>query len=126
MGTFVPPFTTGVPMSISVPSSPNSQVRTRSDDNVINTQNYSKNQPYSMPTSMMENFHNNPSFTEHENPFPPFNSHSPSSSSVFGRNAPPAITTESMILFRQQMDESNHEMVNLLTQQIDTMFNPLN
>lgn len=26
---------------------------------------------------------------------------------------------------RQQMDESNHEMVNALTQQIGTMFNPL-
>jgi hypothetical protein len=26
---------------------------------------------------------------------------------------------------RQQMDESNHEMVNLLTQQIGTVFNPL-
>jgi len=30
-----------------------------------------------------------------------------------------------MNLLRQQMDESNHEMVNLLTQQIGTMFNPL-
>ena len=30
-----------------------------------------------------------------------------------------------MMLFRQQMDESNHEMVNLLTQQIGTVFNPL-
>jgi len=30
-----------------------------------------------------------------------------------------------MMLFRQQIDESNHEMVNLLTQQIGTEFNPL-
>ena len=30
-----------------------------------------------------------------------------------------------MMLYRQQTDESNHEMVNLLTQQIGTMFNPL-
>ena len=30
-----------------------------------------------------------------------------------------------MNLLRQQMDESNHEMVNLLTQQIGTVFNPL-
>jgi len=29
------------------------------------------------------------------------------------------------MLFRQQMDERNHEMVNLLTQQIGTVFNPL-
>jgi hypothetical protein len=26
---------------------------------------------------------------------------------------------------RQQMDDSNHDMVNMLTQQIGTMFNPL-
>jgi hypothetical protein len=54
-----------------------------------------------------------------------FNSHSPSSSSVFGRNAPPALTKKSMMLIRQQMDESNHEMVNLLTQEIGTMCDPL-
>jgi len=30
-----------------------------------------------------------------------------------------------MNLLRQQMDESNHKMVNLLTQQIGTVFNPL-
>jgi len=30
-----------------------------------------------------------------------------------------------MSLLRQQMDKSNHEMVNLLIQQIGTMFNPL-
>jgi hypothetical protein len=37
----------------------------------------------------------------------------------------PVLTTDSMNLLRQQMDESNHEMVNLLTQQIGTVFNPL-
>lgn len=36
-----------------------------------------------------------------------------------------ALTTNSMLSIRQQMDESNHEMVNMLTQQIGTMFNPL-
>ena len=50
------------------------------------------------------------------------NVHSPSSSSIFGRNTLPPLTTDSMNLLRQQMDESNHEMVNLLTQ---TAFNPL-
>jgi hypothetical protein len=53
------------------------------------------------------------------------NVHSPSSSSIFGRNTLPPLTTDSMNVLRQQMDESNHEMVNLLTQQIGTMFNPL-
>jgi len=53
------------------------------------------------------------------------NVHSPSSSSIFGRNTLPTLTTDSMNLLRQQMDESNHEMVNLLTQQIGTVFNSL-
>jgi len=125
MGTFVPPFTDGVPVSTSVPTSPNPQVRIRFGDRVIITQNSYRDKPYGMPTSMMENFHNIPPFTEHANPFTPFNTHSPSSSSVFGRSSLPALTTESMMLFRQQMDESNHEMVNLLIQQIVTVFNPL-
>jgi hypothetical protein len=112
IGTFVPPITTGVPVSTSVPTSPNPQVRTRFDDRVLNMQIFSKDQPYIMPASMMENLHNNHAFTEHANPFTQFNSHSPSSSSVFGRNAPPALTTKSMMFFRQQMDEINHEMVN--------------
>jgi len=29
------------------------------------------------------------------------------------------------MLFRKQMDERNHEMINLLTQQIGMVFNPL-
>ncbi|PNX54523.1 hypothetical protein L195_g048143, partial [Trifolium pratense] len=35
------------------------------------------------------------------------------------------LTIASVFSLRQQMDESNHEMVNLLTQQIGTVFNPL-
>jgi len=37
MGNVVPPFTVGVPVSKSVPTCPNSQVRSRFDDRVINT-----------------------------------------------------------------------------------------
>jgi len=51
-------------------------------------QNFSKDKPYGMPTSMMEKFHNDPAFIEHTKPFRAFISHSPSSSSVFARNAP--------------------------------------
>jgi len=93
MGTFVPPFTAGVPVSTTVPTTPNPQVRTRFDDRVINMQNSSRDQAYNMPTSMMENLHNIPAFTEHANPFTPFNTHSPSSSSLFGRNTLPTLTT---------------------------------
>lgn len=76
MGTFVAPITVGIPMSTSVSASPNPQVRARFDDMVVNVKNLSKDQPYGMPTSRMANLHNNPAFTEHSNPFTPFNTHS--------------------------------------------------
>ncbi|MCH80091.1 hypothetical protein A2U01_0000853, partial [Trifolium medium] len=41
------------------------------------------------------------------------------------RVTPQPLTTSSVLSLRQQMDESNHEMVNLLTHQIGTVFNPL-
>ncbi|WJX94328.1 hypothetical protein P8452_75757 [Trifolium repens] len=41
------------------------------------------------------------------------------------RVTPTPLTTASVLSLRQQMDESNHDMVNLLTQQIGTVFNPL-
>lgn len=78
-----------------------------------------------MQTSMMENLHNISAFTEKEYPVTPYNTHSPSSSSVFGISSLPTLTTKSMMLFRQQTNESNHKMVNLLIQQIYTVFNPL-
>jgi len=106
--------------STSAPSN-----RPRLDDRNVNIQNVSREQPYGMPTLMMENVHNSASvFADEENPFTMHNVHSPSSSSIFGRNTLP-LTTTSMNLLRQQMDESNHEMVNLLNQQIGTLFNPL-
>jgi len=63
MGTFVPPFTVGVPLTTSVPSSP--LVRPMFDDGNTNVQNLPREQPYGMPTSMMANVHNSPStFTD--------------------------------------------------------------
>ncbi|KEH16963.1 hypothetical protein MTR_0059s0080 [Medicago truncatula] len=83
-------------------------------------------QLYGMPTSMMENVHNSVSASaDQANPFTTHNAHSPSSSSIFGQNTLPVLSSDSMNLLRQQIDESNHEMVNLLTQEIGTVFNPL-
>jgi len=124
MGTFVPPFIVGVPSTTSVPSY--ALIRPRLDNQNTNVQNLLREQLYGMPTSMMANVHNSAStFEDQENPFTIHNAHSPSISSIFGRNIIPTLTTDSMSLLRQQMDESNHEMVNLLTQQIGTVFNPL-
>jgi len=98
----------------------------RLDDRNVNMQYVLREQPYGMPTSTMANVQNSASvFAEQANPFNVHDVHSPSSSSIFGRNTLPPLTTNSMNLLRQQMDESNHEMVNLLTQQISTVFNPL-
>jgi len=124
MGIVTPSFTTGVPSTTSIPSSP--LVRPRLDDRNINMQNVSREQSFGIPTSMMANLHNSVSaFADQANPFTMHNVHSPSSSSIFGRNTLPPLTTDSMNLLRKQMDESNHEMGNLLTQQIGTVFNPL-
>ncbi|KAK2435564.1 hypothetical protein QL285_020611 [Trifolium repens] len=41
------------------------------------------------------------------------------------RVTPTPLTIASVLSLRQQMDESNHDMVNLLTQLIGTVFNPL-
>jgi predicted transcriptional regulator len=126
MGNFVPPFTYGVLLSTSVPSSPLPSVRLRLDDRNVSLQNLSREQPCGMPTLMIENIQNNASmFADQVNPFTMHNAHSPSSSRIFGRNCLPALSTESMRSLRQQMDESNHELVNLLTEQIGTVFNPL-
>jgi len=55
----VPPFTAGVTVSTSVPTSPHPQVRPRIVDRFITMQSLSREQPYGMTTSMTTNFHNN-------------------------------------------------------------------
>jgi len=62
-------------------------------------------------------------FSENLNPMipPPFGS----AVSIPIRNTQPSLTTSSLLALRKQMEESNHEMLNLLTQHISTMFNPL-
>ena len=35
------------------------------------------------------------------------------------------LTNTSLVALRQQMEDSNHEMVNMVTQQIGTVINPL-
>lgn len=37
----------------------------------------------------------------------------------------PTLTTDSLTTMRKQMDGSNHEMMNMLTQQIGMVYNPL-
>jgi hypothetical protein len=126
MGTVIPPFTAGVPSTTNMPSTSAPSNRPRLDDRNENMQNVSREQPYGMPTSLMANVHNSASVLGHQaNSFTMHNVHGPSSSSIFGRNTLPPLTTDSMYLLRQQMDESNHKMVNLLTQQIGIVFNRL-
>jgi len=82
--TFVPPFTAGIPVSISTHASSYPQVRARINDRFMSIPNFSREQTYGKPTLIMANFHNNAyAFTNHANPFTPFNSRSPSSSSTF-------------------------------------------
>jgi hypothetical protein len=78
MGTVIPPFTAGVPSNTSMPSTSAPSNRPRLDDRNVNIQNVSREQPYGMPTSMMENVHNSASvFADQANPFIMYNVHSP-------------------------------------------------
>jgi len=89
MGTFVPLFTVGMYVSCSIHISPQVIL----DDRFITMQNLSREQPYGVPTFMMESLRNHAStFDDHANLCTPYNAQSPSRSSIFGRNAPPALT----------------------------------
>jgi hypothetical protein len=66
---------------------------------------------FGMPTTLMSGLQNFP-HVEPETYIP-------------SRVTPQTLTNTSMASLRQQMDESNHEMVNILNTQIGTVFNPL-
>src|SRR3954470_1888326 len=84
------------------------------------------NPQFGMPTSMMQGLHTNPSLYSDS-------MMATSTSSLGGRpigigynhQALPSLSTTSILSIRQQMDESNHEMVNALTQQMGTVFTPM-
>jgi len=77
--------------------------------------------PYGMPTTMMAGFQTNAS-TYATTAFSPNNTHLTlgSALSILGWNGQPSLTTASLMSLRQQIDESNYDIVNMLTQQIDT------
>jgi len=90
--------------------------------------------PYGMPTSLMQGLHTNPSASLESlnvqmpqlfNPGAsvPFRT-SQQSFTPFG-SPQQSLTNASLNALRQQMEETNHEMVNLVTQQVGTVINPL-
>ncbi|PNX77757.1 hypothetical protein L195_g033728 [Trifolium pratense] len=79
------------------------------------------NPGFGMPTTLMANLFSN----QHMESPPRF---SPSTSGVGSSSSRPitqALSSSSVMSLRQQMDESNHEMVNTLTSQLGTVLNPL-
>jgi len=138
VGTFMPPYTisihvtTSIPVSNSIHVSPHAHIMARLDDWFLAMQNLTMpmttmEQPYGMPASIMTSLQNNASiFGDNVIPFTSYHTNIPPPSSIHGRNTPQTLTTYSLMFLRQQMDERNHDMVNMLTQQIDTIFNPLN
>lgn len=97
-----------------------------------------REQPYGMSTSIMENLHTNPMiFVDNAaNTYSPIlvygstiGNHSrtipPHMGMGFGSQEMPTFTVNFVMAMRQQMDESNHDMVNTLIQQMGTIFNPL-
>ncbi|KAH1237870.1 hypothetical protein GmHk_08G022674 [Glycine max] len=80
-----------------------------------------QNPLYGMPTSLMVGLQNSQPNIENLNMASP----SGSVAGNQGRVIPQHLTNTSVLSLRQQMDESNHDMVNMLTQQIGTVINPL-
>src|SRR4051812_14803699 len=84
------------------------------------------NPQFGMPTFMMQGLHTNPSLYSDS-------MMATSTSNLGGRpigigynlQTLPSLSTTTMLSIRQQMDESNHEMVNALTQQMRTVFTPM-
>lgn len=97
-----------------------------------------REQPYGMSTSIMENLHTIPA-TFADNAVKTYSPILASGSDIgnhgqtmssqmgmgFSSHAMPMFTTDFIKAMRQQMDKSNHDMVNTLTQQMGTIFNPL-
>jgi len=85
---------------------------------------FGRNQPYGMPSSFTVGLYTNPSsFSKSLNAM-----HSPlfhPGAGFPGSNPQQSLTNASLMALRQQMEDTNDEMVNMLTQQIGTVFNPL-
>src|ERR1044072_9198045 len=103
---------------------------------------YSREYTLGMPASLMAGIGTHPPlYTDNavavSSPFNPYQGSGSAVNSNFRQNHPqtgfgfnqnallPQITTNSVQVLRQTMDESNHEMVNTLTRQIGDVFNPL-
>ncbi|KAK2428816.1 hypothetical protein QL285_027304 [Trifolium repens] len=88
------------------------------------SQGASRNYPYGMPTTMMQGLQTSASLFTETAP----GVYVPNNPEIFDsatRNNTPTLTNIPLAAMRQQMDDSNHDMVNMLTQQIGTVFNPL-
>lgn len=95
-----------------------------------------REQPYGMPTSMMASLHNTSStFAELVvNATSPLQGFGSDINNMVRISQPLGmaftiqtsnITNHYAAVIRQQMDESNHEMVQMLANQMNTIFNPL-
>ena len=90
-----------------------------------------RDQPYGMPTTEMASLMNTTStFSE---PLVSASSPLQGFGTGMGRNqllggtshVMPSLTNASTTILRQQMDESNHDMVQMLAQTLSTVLNPL-
>jgi len=82
-----------------------------------------KNYPYGMSPSFMVGHHTNPSpYSENSNVMRP-QFYYPGTN-IPSSNPQQSLANASLMALRHQMEDCNHEMVNMLTQQIRTVFNP--
>jgi hypothetical protein len=120
--TSIMPLQTTMPLGTTSPFSGASfDFRNQTEGLFHSNQTY----PYGMPTSMMQNMYSHPStYSERATVRSPYQVGQTSNNNRVRVNQP-TITTDSLLSIRQQMDDSNHEMVNQLTSQLGTVINPL-
>jgi len=93
-----------------------------------------RRQPYGMPTTLMQGLPKNPSTSSESlnvnmpqlfNPRVSVPFGTPQQSLTPFGSPQQSLTNASLNALRQQMEETNHEMVNLVTQQVGAVINPL-
>jgi hypothetical protein len=120
-----------VPPPVTFPLTPrdtNHQIRISLDNIFLSMQQFTmhmvtREYPYGMLKTGIQT--NVSTYVDNAIVFTPYDTDLSLGSSMPGRNALASFTIDSLNSLRKQMDENNHEMVNMLTQQIVTVFNPL-
>src|ERR1043165_146849 len=84
-----------------------------------------RNPPYGMPTSFMVGLHNASTSSPVQGSGSGMNHLGTNSQNLGNYTQLPTLTTNNQAALRQQMDDSNHDMVGILAREMNAIFGPL-